>query len=111
MGYGELLTKLRRPGTVFSYQQTAEAMELVALAGEGRIELHGRSVTVNGIRGHAEVGGVGVDQEDLLYLPPGEPESLPYRTDGLLLVCEYAPVGHAPDLPPDLRMCTSSASA
>ena len=98
MGYGELLTKLRRPGTVFSYRQTAEAMELVALAGEGRIELRGRSVTINGIRGHAEVAGTAVDQEDFLYFPPGRSESLPYRTDGLLLVCEYAPVGDAPDL-------------
>jgi mannose-6-phosphate isomerase-like protein (cupin superfamily) len=98
MGYGEFLTRLRGRGTVFSYQQTSGAMELVALEGVGRIELRGRSVTINGIRGHAEVGGVGLSQEDFLYLPPGEPEPIPYQTDGLLLVCEYAPVGDAPDL-------------
>jgi len=98
MGYEELLTKLREPGTVFSYRQTAGAMEVVALAGAGQIELHGRSVTINGISGRAEVGGVRVDQEDFLYLPPGEARALPYQTDGLLLVCEYAPVGESPDL-------------
>jgi hypothetical protein len=98
MGYERYLKKLDAPGTVFSYEQTAGAMHLLALGGTGQIELRRRAITINGIAGTATVGDFNLQQEDVLYLPSNMIGKLNYRTDGLLLLCEYAPVCDVPEM-------------
>ncbi|MFQ6048724.1 MAG: cupin domain-containing protein [Phycisphaerae bacterium] len=98
MSYQQYLKHVDSPGVLFSYEQTAGAMQLAAVAGHGTIEPTQRAVTVNGIRGSGRIGSFDFAQEDFLYLPAGWNQPIDYRIDGLLLVCQYAPVRDVPEL-------------